>query len=80
MSPRPLPAPVIAVEAQVPEPGSPADILRGLVLAAGGVTEPQAELLLIVLDHLRRIEAQFGRPAAAEAARKVRTIWLQEVA
>jgi hypothetical protein len=63
-----------------PEAGTAADIIRGLVLAAGGVTEPEAELLLKVLDQLRRIEAQFGATAAKAAARRVRTVWLAEVA
>jgi hypothetical protein len=63
-----------------PQAGTPADIIRGLVLAAGGVTEPEAELLLKVLDQLRRIERQFGAAAAKAAARRVRTVWLGEVA
>jgi hypothetical protein len=63
-----------------PEPGSPADVIRGLVLAAGGVTEAEARLLLNVLRELSRIEAEEGRVEAYWAARRVRTAWLAEAA
>ena len=66
--------------AHAPEAGSPADIIRGLVLAAGGVTEPQAELLLRILDQLHGIEARLGREAANLAARRIRTIWMHDLA
>ena len=80
MSPRPLPAQPSAADAELPEAGGPADIIRGLVLAAGGVTEPQAELLLSILRRLQGLEARAGRAAANAAARRIRAIWLQDVA
>lgn len=59
-----------------PEPGSPADVIRGLVLAAGGVTDAEATLLLKVLRELQRIEAAQGRAEAYWAARRVRAVWM----
>jgi hypothetical protein len=63
-----------------PEPGSPADVIRGLILAAGGVTEAEAKVLLKVLRQLAQIEAEEGRVEAYWAARRVRTAWLAEAA
>jgi hypothetical protein len=76
----PLRAQPVDGDAPGPDAGSPADIIRGLVLAAGGVTEPQAELLLRILDQLHGIEARSGRDAANAAARRIRTIWMQDLA
>jgi hypothetical protein len=78
--PSPLRAPSVPGDAEGPEAGSPADIIRGLVLAAGGVTEPQAELLLRILDQLKGIESRSGRDAANTAARRIRAIWMQDLA
>ena len=63
-----------------PDPGSPADVIRGLVLAAGGVTEAEAKLLMKVLRRLELIEATEGRDEAYWAARRVRAAWLADAA
>ena len=63
-----------------PGAGTPKDIIRGLVLAAGGVTEPQAAVLVRVIDNLERIERGEGRAAAVAAALKVRAVWLADCA
>lgn len=62
-----------------PGSGTPKDIIRGLVLAAGGVTESQATVLLRVIDNLERIERREGPEAARAAAFRVRRLWLAEV-
>jgi hypothetical protein len=67
-----------ATASRRPEPGSPADVIRGLVLAVGGVSDAEAEMLLRILAQLRRIESEEGRAAAYEAARRVRSVWLEE--
>lgn len=59
-----------------PKEGSPADVIRGLVLALGGLTSAEADMLLRVLEQLELIEAQEGPAAALEAARRVRAAWL----
>jgi hypothetical protein len=63
-----------------PGAGTPKDIIRGLVLAAGGVTEPQAALLLRVIDNLELIERREGPAAAIAAAHRIRAIWLADCA
>ena len=55
---------------------SPQDIIRGLVLADGGVTEAEAALLLVVLDRLQEIEDLQGRAVAVQFARRVRRAWI----
>lgn len=62
-----------------PGAGTPKDIIRGLILAAGGVTEAQATVLLRVIDTLERIERRNGPAAARAAALRVRAIWLSEL-
>ena len=52
--------------------------LRELVLEAGGVTEAEAALLLRVLQKLRELQDCSGAPAAAEAARQIKAIWLRD--
>ena len=56
----------------------PSDVIRGLVLAANGVTEDEATLLMIVLRRLDEIEAENGPAAAYAAARHVRKAWLRQ--
>ena len=53
-----------------------ADHIRQLVLARGGVTEAEAEILLATLDRLHEIERTLGAKAAGDAARAVKMSWL----
>jgi hypothetical protein len=51
--------------------------IRDLVLDVGGVTEEEAELLLLVIRRLGKIQALQGVEAARKAAQAVRQTWLQ---
>jgi len=50
--------------------------IRDLVLDVGGVTEEEAELLLLVIRRLTRIQSQSGAEAARKAAQAVRRTWI----
>lgn len=50
--------------------------IRDLVLDVGGVTEEEAELLLLVIRRLTRIQSQQGVEAARRAAQAVRQTWI----
>lgn len=50
--------------------------IRELVLAAGGVSENEAAVLMRVLARLAEIQAGEGVGAAAAAAREVKDLWL----
>ena len=50
--------------------------IRDLVLDVGGVTEEEAELLLLVIRRLSRIQSQQGVEAARKAAQAVRQTWI----
>jgi hypothetical protein len=51
--------------------------IRGLVLDAGGVTEEEAELLLVVIRRLTKIQSRDGVEAARKAAQAVRQTWVE---
>lgn len=57
-------------------PKSASDVIRGLVLAADGVTEHEASVLMVILNRLDEIETESGMTAAYAAARQVRKAWL----
>lgn len=50
--------------------------IRELVLAAGGVSESEAAVLMRVLARLAEIQAGEGVGAATAAAREVKDLWL----
>jgi hypothetical protein len=56
---------------------SAVDEIRNLVLDVGGVTEEEAELLLLVIRRLTKIQSREGAEAARRAAEAVRQTWIE---